>query len=95
MQPVKHYLGNELRALRGERSIYQVAKEIGIDKTQLARYEKGRLPTDEILEKLAGFYGVSYQSLKGLCLDELFPKGSAVRNAVLHWASDILSNRPL
>lgn len=48
-----------LRELRGQ-SQGQVAKEAGISKSQLSKYENGRLPKLETLERLLESLGVEY-----------------------------------
>ena len=45
----KKEVGNELRRLRGNRTIEESAKAIGISKSALAMYERGeRSPRDEV-----------------------------------------------
>lgn len=48
-----------LRELRGQ-SQGQIAKEAGISKSQLSKYENGRLPKLETLERLLESLGVEY-----------------------------------
>jgi transcriptional regulator with XRE-family HTH domain len=48
-----------LRELRGQ-SQGQVAKEAGISKSQLSKYENGRLPKLETLDRLLESLGVDY-----------------------------------
>ncbi len=48
-----------LRELRGQ-SQGQIAKEAGISKSQLSKYENGRLPKLETLERLLSSLGVEY-----------------------------------
>ncbi|HXU34336.1 MAG TPA: helix-turn-helix transcriptional regulator [Thermoanaerobaculia bacterium] len=57
-----HHLGLTLRLLRELRgqSQGQVAKEAGISKSQLSKYENGRLPKLETLERLLASLGVEY-----------------------------------
>lgn len=78
-------LGNRLKELRGARSLNAVSQECGIDRGQLRRYEEGRIPDDDLIEKLAGYYQVSYEELKGLSFENLYPEGSRQRHALLQW----------
>ena len=48
-----------LRELRGK-SQGQIAKEAGISKSQLSKYENGRLPKLETLDRLLASLGVEY-----------------------------------
>jgi transcriptional regulator with XRE-family HTH domain len=85
MSNVNNHLGHKLRALRGDKTIYQVSKEVQIDRTQLKRYETGRIPADDVLEKIALFYDVSFDELKMLSYDDLFPEGSRQRHLLFKW----------
>lgn len=50
----------KLRRLRGERTLQDVANEIGITESALSQYETGkRIPRDEIKMALAAHYRVS------------------------------------
>ena len=50
--------------LRGEKTQFEVAKEVGISLSALAMYETGnRTPRDEIKIKLAKYYGITVESL--------------------------------
>jgi transcriptional regulator with XRE-family HTH domain len=61
MEMFRH-LGLTLRLLRELRnqSQGQIAKEAGISKSQLSKYENGRLPKLETLERLLEALGVEY-----------------------------------
>ena len=51
---------NRLKELRGNRTLQEVADEIGITRVALGYYEKGeRKPDIEILHRLAAYYHVS------------------------------------
>ena len=78
MENVKsNKLGERLKTLRGSRPLNQVQQECGIDRGQLRRYEeRERLPEDEALLKLASYYEVSFDELKILFFDDLYPEGS-------------------
>lgn len=57
-------IGQKLAAARGDRSREQVAKAVGISTSAVSMYESGaRVPRDEIKVRLAGYFGVSVQSL--------------------------------
>jgi len=51
--------GKRLRQLRGIRTRYGVAREVGISYSALAFYENGqRTPAGRIKKKLADYYGI-------------------------------------
>ena len=55
----KKEIGDNLRRLRGDRSLTKVAKDLNISQSTLSMYETGqRIPRDECKEKLADYYGV-------------------------------------
>lgn len=52
-------LGEKIRELRGERSVYECADACGIDQTNWGRYERGvKMPTPATLERIASYFGV-------------------------------------
>ncbi len=66
LDPVTVRVGLRLRShrIRLELSIDDVEAATGIDRTSIARYERGEGKTsDERREKLANFYGVSLADL--------------------------------
>lgn len=86
MNPVKNTLGQKLKSLRGERSLYQIEKESGIARSLLRRYEVGTLiPESDMLKRLAAFYGQSFQDFKILCFEDLYPEGSEDRQILRYW----------
>lgn len=53
----KAKIAEKLRNLRGDRSISDVAMDLGITPSALSNYEQGlRVPRDEIKEKIARYY---------------------------------------
>lgn len=55
--------GEKLKMLRGCRTAVGVAKELGISRSSLVKYENDeRIPRDEVKKKIAKYYGktVSY-----------------------------------
>ena len=57
-------IGNRLKALRGDKTIRSVAREMGIGETALKNYEHGyRVPNDQAKEIIARYYG---QTIDGL-----------------------------
>lgn len=57
-------IGNNLRKLRGEKSLSEVAKSLGITPQAVHNYEMGnRAPTDEIKTKISKYYKTSVQDL--------------------------------
>ncbi|MFQ9748856.1 MAG: helix-turn-helix transcriptional regulator [Anaerobutyricum soehngenii] len=60
----KKLIAKRLIELRGEKTQFEVAKEVGISLSALAMYETGnRTPRDEIKIKLAKYYGITVESL--------------------------------
>jgi transcriptional regulator with XRE-family HTH domain len=58
-------LGEELRRLRGDRSLREVAKETKVSNAYISQIENGKIdePSPHILHKLANYYGVPYAFL--------------------------------
>lgn len=55
-------MGEKLKELRGCRTVTGVAKELGISRSALAKYESDeRIPRDEVKKKIAKYYGKSVQ----------------------------------
>lgn len=60
----KKLIAKKLIKLRGEKTQFEVAKDVGISLSALAMYETGnRVPRDEIKVKLAKYYGTTVESL--------------------------------
>lgn len=56
--------GKKLAALRGEKSMQEVADAIGISKSALGMYETDqRIPRDSIKIKLANYYNATVQEI--------------------------------
>lgn len=67
MIDVTNVFSARLKELRGERTLQEVANEIGITRVALGYYEKGeRKPDIEILYRIADFYKVSSDYLIGI-----------------------------
>jgi transcriptional regulator with XRE-family HTH domain len=78
--------GTKLRELRGERSLYEVAKAMGIERGQLKRYEDGRIPEHQkTVILLSEFYGTPYFELQALCFEAQYPRDTLIREALLWW----------
>lgn len=57
-------IGEKLKELRGCRTVTGVAKELGISRSALCKYEADeRVPRDEVKVKIAKYYGKSVQSI--------------------------------
>lgn len=86
MNDVNNQLANYLRTLRGEKSLYQVEKEMGFSRSLLRRYEVGeRTPEDSTLKRLAQYYGVEYSDLKFRQFDDLYPAHSENKALIQRW----------
>jgi transcriptional regulator with XRE-family HTH domain len=91
MANVNRFLGKRLKALRGEQSLYQVGKEARVSRSNLSSYEEGlHLPTDEVLQRLAEYYQVSYEELRILYYADYYGKFPLERSIVLAWAEKVL-----
>jgi transcriptional regulator with XRE-family HTH domain len=88
MEQVNKKLAEYLSVLRGEMSRYDVEKATGIARSMLGRYEQGtRIPSNPNLMKLALFYNVSYDVLKMLILEDLYPENSQERAILFEWVN--------
>jgi transcriptional regulator with XRE-family HTH domain len=57
-------IGNRLKALRGAKTIQEVASDTGIDASTIGMYEIGqRIPRDNNKIVLANYYGTTVQEL--------------------------------
>lgn len=57
-------VGERLKELRGYRTQYHVATEMGITPCAYANYEQNiRRPRDSVKKKIAEYYGVSIEEL--------------------------------
>ena len=57
-------IGKKLVELRGDKTLDEVTKAVGISISALSNYENGtRVPRDEIKIKLAQYYGISIEAL--------------------------------
>lgn len=60
----KKSIAERLRALRGSKTVRDVARDCNISHSALAMYENGqRIPKDEIKIKLAKYYNTSIEDL--------------------------------
>lgn len=86
-------LGERLRQLRGDQTLGDIERALGIARIVISRYEKGqRVPEPHMLKKLANQYDVPYKELRKLHIDELYSDAEE-REIVLEWAKQILENR--
>jgi transcriptional regulator with XRE-family HTH domain len=92
MDNVKNLLGQKLKELRGNQTLYRAADEMNMNRRQLQRYEEGRLPEDEPLEKIAVYYNVPFVELKELYFEDLYPQDSKNRDIILQWAQKLLKS---
>lgn len=60
----KKKIGTRLRSLRAEKTLEEVAKDVGISTSALGMYETGRrIPTDDTKVLLARYYKSSVESI--------------------------------
>lgn len=60
----KKKIGDNLATLRGEKTLKEVASDLGISISALTMYENGhRIPRDEIKVKLSNYYGKSVEAI--------------------------------
>lgn len=52
-------MGKRLESLRGNLTQVEVSEKCGITQGMLSRYEKGTIPTSDILERIASYYNVT------------------------------------
>ena len=53
-------VGQRLRKLRGDKTLDEVAKALGVTSMAVSLWERGeRIPSDDIKIKIAAFYGAS------------------------------------
>lgn len=80
------HLSQQLRALRGERSLLDIEKGTGISRVQIMRFEKAqRVPNPTNMRQLAEFFGVTYQDLRTLYYEDLLANPEE-KQIVLAWA---------
>jgi DNA-binding XRE family transcriptional regulator len=57
-------IGKRLKALRGERSMGEVARALGVSRQTVSFYEQGRMtPKDDQKIKIARYYGLTVQDI--------------------------------
>jgi len=57
-------IGEKLKELRGDRTLDEVSKSIGVSISALGMYETGqRIPRDEIKLKIADYYRVGVEKI--------------------------------
>jgi transcriptional regulator with XRE-family HTH domain len=79
-------IGDKLKELRGNLSLYDVEKGTGITRIRISEYEKGKyLPTIPTLRKMADFLEVPWKELCFLYLEDLYSDPEH-RELVLEWA---------
>jgi len=96
MVNVNRFLGLKLNALRGEQSLYEVGKATNISRSNLKSYEEGlHLPSEEVLQRLASYYEVSYRELRILYYADYYHRFPEERSIVLAWAEKVLQGEEL
>ena len=56
-------MGSRLRQLRGNRTLAEIGRLIGVTPSAIQRYENGRVPRAEVLHRLAKTFSVSIEDL--------------------------------
>lgn len=60
----KKVIGERLKKLRGDKTVRQVAGDVGISPSALTMYEIGeRTPRPPVMVKIAKYYGTSVEDL--------------------------------
>lgn len=86
-------LGERLKQLRGEASLYDIEKAITVGRSLLSRYERGiQTPDVEMLHKLANHFRVPYRELRKLYYEDFF-SDSTERDIVVEWAVEIWKSK--
>jgi len=76
-------LGDLLKRFRGESSLFEVEKATQVSRAQLMRYEKGLLPKEATLRKLADYFEVPYIELRKVYYADYFRQCPEERQAVM------------
>lgn len=62
--PTREQIGERLRALRGDRTLAEVADALGVSSMAVSLWENGkRIPSDEVKVRIAKYYGVTITSI--------------------------------
>lgn len=66
------FLADQLRKLRGDKTLYQVQQETGLPRITISRYERGEnIPSVANLKKLSHYYGCDYKELRVLYYNDI------------------------
>jgi transcriptional regulator with XRE-family HTH domain len=88
-------LGQKLRQLRDKQSLLDVAKETGVSKIEISRYERGiYFPSPEKLKKLSEHFKVDYSELRKLYYQETL-QDDEEQNAILAWVVESVPDEKL
>ena len=62
--PTREQIGERLRALRGDRTLAEVADALGVSSMAVSLWENGkRIPSDKVKARIAKYYGVTITSI--------------------------------
>jgi transcriptional regulator with XRE-family HTH domain len=81
-------LGELLKRLRGDSSLFEVEKATKVSRAQIMRYEKGLLPEAGTLKKLAEYFEIPYVELRKIYYVDYFNQNPDEREAALAWAQE-------
>ena len=60
----KELMGDRLRKLRGNKTLYEVSSQLKITPSALSNYESGlRMPRDEVKCRIAQYYNTSIEDI--------------------------------
>ena len=84
------FLADQLRKLRGSKTLYQVQQETGLPRITISRYERGEnIPSAANLKKLSHYYGCDYKELRILYYNDIL-LDEEERLIVTSWALQYL-----
>lgn len=69
------HLGERLKQLRGDETLHEVGKALGVNSSVISKYEKGfRVPIPAKMQELANYFDISVSELQKLALQDKLEK---------------------